>query len=436
MISASLSQYTRSFGGKVFGEVLLFPGLDVRYPIALQSGLEVNLSGLQETAEAYFQRHDKDEAGHPVHPVGRFPLLEAAKQGFDNVRRHVVNFFVTAQQGSFRCKVANHHASESRKSLAASHEFLIDDCNTLYGRFPGEPGFLAEREYFAEVGHGLAEFIHQSPVLPDEGIHAALLGGERADGFHHILGPLNPVEDVHPTCKRTHVIGHHVINIRKGVMPGAPDSLGERDKLLVPPVDGFEIGDECMTYIHVPHDPGLGEPLYKIASVVGDGVSGSTSGLGRHTVHGRLDVLALMGGGHVDVCDFHIGAGKGPSRRLRRSLQCKQDLVFRNRDALVHDDGIGLPDRHVFVAPPVHVLTNLPHPVTHGGVRDFGKPQGREYEVDRLHGLGNGAEAASRICVHQCRHLDYFFCMPVSFDMSNAITSAARGSTPASTSFF
>ena len=34
----------RSVGGKVFGEVLLFPGLDVRYPIALQSGLEVNLS--------------------------------------------------------------------------------------------------------------------------------------------------------------------------------------------------------------------------------------------------------------------------------------------------------------------------------------------------------------------------------------------------------
>lgn len=191
-----------------------------------------------------------------------------------------------------------------------------------------------------------------------------------------------------------------------------------------------------MTYIPVPHDPSLGEPLYKIAPVVGDGVSGSTSGPGRHTVHGRLDVLALMGGGHVDVCDFHIGAGKGPSRRLRRSLQCKQDLVFRNRDALVHDDGIGLPDRHVLVTPSVHVQANLPHPVTHGGVQDFGKSQGREHEVDHLHRLGNGAEAASRICVHQCRHLDNFFCMPVSFDMSNAITSAARGSAPASTSFF
>ena len=39
---------------------------DDRYPIALQNGLEVNLSGLQETAEAYFQRHDKDEAGHRI----------------------------------------------------------------------------------------------------------------------------------------------------------------------------------------------------------------------------------------------------------------------------------------------------------------------------------------------------------------------------------
>lgn len=237
MISAGLPQYTRSFGGKDFGEVLLFLGLDVRYPIALQSGLEVNLSGLQETAEAYLRRHDKDEAGHPVHPVGGFPLLEAAKQGLDNVRRHVVDFFVTARQGIFRCKVANHHASESRKSLAAPHEFLIDDCDTLHGRFPGEPGFLAGCEHFVEAGHDLAEFIHQSPALPDEGIHAALLGGKRADGFHHILGPLNPVEDVHPTCRRAHVIGHQVINIRKGVMPGAPDSLGERDKLLVPPVD-------------------------------------------------------------------------------------------------------------------------------------------------------------------------------------------------------
>ena len=66
MISAGLSQYTRSFGGKVFREVLLFPGLDIRYSIALQSGLEVNLSGLQETAEAYFQRHYKDEAGHRI----------------------------------------------------------------------------------------------------------------------------------------------------------------------------------------------------------------------------------------------------------------------------------------------------------------------------------------------------------------------------------
>lgn len=423
----------RPFGGKVSGKVIPFPGLDVRYPVAFQSGLEVNLRGPLERAELRFKWHDKDEASDTVHTVGRLPLLEATKQGLNDVGRHIVYLFVASEHGRFLGEVANHHASELRESLAASHELPVDDGDTLHGRPSGKAGVLTEREHFAEAGHDLAEFLDQSSVLPDEGVHAPLLGSELSASLHHILGP---VEDVHPSGKCSHVVGHQVVNVCEDVMPGIPYGLGEQDELLVRAVNGLQVRPEGVADVPMPLDSRLSKAFYEVATVVRHGIFRGTAELGSHTTHSGLDILALMGGGHVDVSDFHVGTGKRVSGMLRRHFQGKQDLVFRNGDALVHDDGVGLLCRHILAAMFVHIKAHLQHPITYGGMGDFGKSQGRVHKVHHFHRLSGGTEAASRICVQQCRHLDYFFRVPVSFDMSNAITSAARSSAPAATSFF
>ena len=102
MILAGWSQYTRPFGGEVFGKVVPFPSLDIRDPVAFQGGLEVNLSRPLKRTELRFQRHDKDEASDTVHTIRGFPLLEAAEQGFNDVGRHIVRITIASVPRSTR----------------------------------------------------------------------------------------------------------------------------------------------------------------------------------------------------------------------------------------------------------------------------------------------------------------------------------------------
>lgn len=436
MILGGRSQYTRPFGGEVFGKVVPFPSLDIRYPVAFQGGLEVNLSHPLKRTELRFQRHDKDEARDTLHAVRGFPFLEAAEQGFNDVGRHIVRITIASEQGCLLSEVANHHAPELRESFSSPHESPVDEGDTLHGYLSGESGLLAEREHFAEAGHNLIQFLDQCSVFPNEGVHTTFLGGEGIGGLHHVLRPLGPVEDVHPSGERPHIVGHQVVNVREGVMPGIPDSLGEREKLLVRAVDGLQVCPESVADVPVTLDSCLGKSLHEVAPVVRHGVFRSTACRRRYSVHSFTDIPALVGGCHVYIRHFHIGSGQWLARMFRRSFQGKQDLVLGDGNALVQNKGVCLFGRRSLAAMFVRIKTHLQHPVPNGYVGDLGESEGREYEVHHLHAPLYGAEAASRICVQQCRHLDYFFRVPVSSDMTDAITSAARSSIPASTSFF
>ena len=138
MISSGWSQYTRPFGGKVCGKVIPFPDLDVRYPVAFKGGFEVKPRCPLECREFCFQRHDKDESGDTVHPVGRLPLLEVTEQRLNDVGRHRVYIFVASEHCRLTAEVTGHHASEPGETLSASHEFPVDDGDTLLLR-PSQP---------------------------------------------------------------------------------------------------------------------------------------------------------------------------------------------------------------------------------------------------------------------------------------------------------
>lgn len=98
MISACLTQYPHSFGCKVFREGFPFPGLDVYNAVVLKRSLEVKGSGRLQCGEFVSPRHHEDEAGDTVHPVGRFPQLEVAEHGLDEVGREVVHIVLVLEQ--------------------------------------------------------------------------------------------------------------------------------------------------------------------------------------------------------------------------------------------------------------------------------------------------------------------------------------------------
>ena len=435
-VSGCISDYPRSLGRKVFWEILSSPVLEVCAVRTLQTAFEVEAPGGFERAEFGVQREYHHEACDPVHPVVGCPVLEVAERGFHDVRRHIVNILLGIQEGSFLPEVSEHHPGEPGKPVSTSHQTAVDDAGAFLGRFAGKAFGLAYGEDLLIALRGFLKFLHQRAVLPYEVIHLPLLWRKFVRGFNHIPGPVDPAEHVHISGQSPHVAGHQIVHIGEGVVSGVADGFGKGDILFVPVIYGLKERAEGVADVPVAVKLRIFQPLDEGRPVVRHGILGRMAGSLGDSVHGIHNVGAVVRGGRMDVDDLHVGVSQRLSGMSRGCLEREEYLVFGNGDAFIHDNGIGFVHGKVLAPVRIGVEPRFQDPVAHRVVGGYLQAKEREHEVEHLHALSHSPEAITTVYIQKHRRLDYFFFEPVSFDITQAITSDDLLSRPASISFF